>query len=265
MRNDREKNLKYIADLYRQLYREMFACAYAVTGNDRTAETALINAMCMRVSNDEDTAKNALENVKRCAVYILKTTPAEINYNCLEADFTNTDPFSEWLTGLKEEDRRAVMLKYGLGFKTREISGILAVSQQQVRSIFERIRQEGAKYHSSAKKMSSALKKLCQKEITGASFAPDYNSVIRAVEKLNESGEKKEKFINPIGRVVSWMIAIAAMGVMIAIIWMCAVMMGYYRDAIREEKIKDAQYREEAAPGDIGSTSFETEDPYAVV
>lgn len=243
MKKRQKINLKSAIELYRSIYKEMYTVAYAITGNDRTAESALANAMLMELQSEENLEQAAFANVKQIALGLVKTNPGELNFDCLEPDFQNEDPLLEWIGGLKEEERRTIMLRYGCELSMRETAEALGKSVGYVREMMERIHTAGARFAVSKKRLNATFRKTCRSELENASFAPDYNSVIRAAELLNATGVKKGKIARPMRRAVSWLFAFIFMVALVAMLWLCTILFSYYRGVLREERQKEMEYQ----------------------
>ncbi len=218
--------LKRMTEEYREIYNELFYIAYAVTGNDRAAEEALISVML-----DPSSVSDPRGRVTERALSIRSSAAAEQNFLCFLDSPTDTpNALADWLSGESDETRRCVMLKYGCSLSVSDIATATDMPSALVRRALLNARKSAERFSRGAEK---ALIALCAREISKNSFAPDFNSLLRAAEAHGEAFGKNAAR-KPVKSAASWILAAVMLIALGIVIWMSAVMLDYYREKNKE-------------------------------
>jgi len=228
-------NFRSMAFRYEEIYRDLFVYAYAITGNDRTAETALVSSMVLPISEHEDFEKAAFENLKRCAIETASNNAFDENFTCFDADFESMDSLNEWISEIADDEKRIILLRYGVELANREIAVALGSTYAKIRETVERLKAEGARHVKHGQKIVPALRKLSRKELEKTDASPDFNTLLRACENLLRTETEKSRKRKPMKRLVSWAFAAVAMIFLLSMIWISTVLISYFREAWREE------------------------------
>ncbi len=215
-------SLRRMTEEYKEIYNELFYIAYAVTGNDRAAEEALI-----RVMLDPSAVNDPRGRVTKTALSVRAASAAEQNFYCfLDSPTDAPNALADWLSGESDETRRCVMLKYGCFLSVSDIAVATDMPAALVRRALANARKSAERF---TRRPEKALASLCAREISKNSSAPDFNSILRAAEAHGEAFNKNEAR-KPVKSAVSWVIAAVMLIALGVIIWLSAVMLDYYRD-----------------------------------
>lgn len=226
--NEKETiSMKEIAQRYRDSYRSMYYAAYAITGNERAAERALVSAMIDGRGDDR-------ERVKRHALAELEEARSESFFSCLSGEIDETDELYDWLVLEADDTRRAVMLRYGLSMSGREIALVMNKGAAYVRRTLEATRKIALRRAGSeAEKRIAAI---CRREIASSPIAPDYGTILRAVENRLKAGGRSAPAQHRVRGAVSNLVALVLLLVLGAMIWASTILLDYYRQTYQQEQ-----------------------------
>lgn len=218
--------MKEIAQRYRDSYRGMYYAACAITGSERAAERALVSAMIDGRGDD-------LERVKRHALAELEEGRGESFFACLSGEIDETDELHDWLVLEADDTRRAVMLRYGLGMNGREIALVMDKSAAYVRRTLEAARKTALRRAGSG--AEGRIAAICRREIASSPIAPDYSTILRAVENRLKTDGHALPARHRVRGAVSYLVALALLLVLGAMIWASTILLDYYRQTYRQE------------------------------
>ncbi len=220
-------SMKEIAQRYRDSYRGMYYAACAITGSERTAERALVSAMLDGRGDD-------LERVKRHALAELEEGRGESFFSCLSGEIDETDELYDWLVLQADDTRRAVMLRYGLGMNGREIALVMDKSAAYVRRTLEAARKTALRRAGS--EAEGRIAAICRREIASSPIAPDYGTVLRAVENRLKTNGHALPARHRVRGAVSYLVALALLLVLGTMIWASTILLDYYRQTYQQEQ-----------------------------
>lgn len=229
MKKSEPITVKRISEIYRPIYRKLYFMAYAVTGNDRSAERALIQTMLL--ANRADAEKE----IVRRAMEARSEAGEAVNFDCLTGDEDDGDAVTEALCVLSDEERRAVMLRYGLSLSVREIAEATDSTAGKVKKRLESALSEVSRSVKAAD-AERMISRVCAKEISASQLAPDFGTVLRAAENQLSSSAEPVKKGRRIRGTVNWLTAVAALVILGVMLWACAILLDYFRQTYDETK-----------------------------
>ena len=223
MKRKTEYSVKQLADAFRPVYDGFFYAAYAVTGNDRAAEKALIRAMLR--FNGEISEKEVI----RAALEVASENEFPVNFDASLGEDERAGALGEWISCQSDEFRRAVTLRFGIGLDVRGTAAAMGISGAKVRKMLETAVKSASRY-SGRTNPEKALQKICETDRSEARLAPDYNTLIRALENRRASGEGETGKKRNLRSVFNGFTAVVALLVLTALIWICVLLAGYFRE-----------------------------------
>ena len=247
MKKSEPITVKRISQDYRPIYRRLYFMACAVTGNEKSAERALICAMLSARPDDAE------REIVRRAMEAKSEGEEAVDFDCLLGDEDENSPIADALCALGEEDRRALMLRYGLRLSAREISQAMGCAAGRTKRRLERALDE-IRRASQCAFAEREIARLCALEMSASRQAPDFGTVLRAAENQLSSAGEPVKRARRIRGTVNWLSAIAALVVLGVMLWVCAILLDYFRQTYNEPK-----------PTQVGTQMTITEDADARV
>ena len=229
MKKSEPITVKRLSEIYRASYRRLYFMAYAVAGNERAAERALIQTMLSAAPGDAE------REIVRRAMEARGEGEESVDFDCLIGGEDENDPISDALCLMSEEDRRLVMLKCGLKLTAREMAEVLGISPGRVKKRLERVFSE-IRASARCADTERALIRLCAKEMQASELAPDFGTVLRAAENQLSASAEPVKRVRRIRGTVSWFSAIAALIVLGIMLWVCAILLDYFRQTYQETR-----------------------------
>lgn len=155
-RNPRDKQkVDYFIDIVKEHKTAMFRLAYSIVMNQQDAEDAVSEAVLKAYSHLKD-----LRKIKKMKSWLFRIVVNE-SRNCLQKrvptqcieEIENSitqEEFSndllDYVCQLDERFREVVILYYFEGFRTKEIAGILEITEGTVKSRLSRARQKLKQY-----------------------------------------------------------------------------------------------------------------------
>ncbi len=219
-------SMKEIAQRYRDSYRGMYYAACAIMGSERAAERALVSAMI-------DDRGDDMEGLKRHALAELEEARGESFFSCLSGDIDETDELYEWLLMEADDTRRAVMLRYGLHMSVREIALAMDKSAAHVRRMLETVRK--AALRRAGNEAEGRIAGICRREIASSPIAPDYGTILRAVENRLKTDGRSLPARRRVRGVVSYLAALVLLLVLGGMLWTSAILLDYYRQTYQQD------------------------------
>ena len=229
MKKSEPITVRRISETYRPIYRRLYFMACAVTGNERSAERALIQTMLAAKPADAER-----EIVLR-AMDARSEGEEAVDFDCLSGDEDENSPIADALCALSEEDRRALTLRYGLRLSLREIGAALGIPAVRAKKRLERALEE-IRRTSQCAFAEREIARLCALEMASSRQAPDFGTVLRAAENQMSSAAEPVKRARKMRGTVNWLSAIAALVVLGVMLWVCAILLNYFRQTYNEPK-----------------------------
>ena len=227
MKKSEPITVKRLSEIYRSSYRKLFFMAYAVAGNERGAERALIQTMLSASPGDAE------REIIRRAMEVRSEGGESVDFDCLIGGEDENDPLSDALCLMSEEDRRLVMLRCGLRLSVRETAEAVGIAPGRVRRRLERVFSE-LRASARCAEPERALSRLCVKEMQASELAPDFGTVLRAAENQLSASAEPVKRVRRVRGTVSWISAIAALILLGIMLWVCAILLDYFRQTYQE-------------------------------
>ena len=223
MKKQTEYTVKQLAEAFRPYYEECFYTAYAVVGNDRAAEKALIRAM-LRYKGEVSE-----KEIVRAALEVKAENPCPVNFDCPLGEDARAGTLGEWLSNQSDELRRAVALRYRCGLDARETAEAMGISGAKLRKMLDTALRHASKRGRASPE--SALAGICRMERKEARLAPDFNTLIRALENRRASGDDETVHRKKLRGALNGLLTAAALLILAAVIWICVLLASYFRES----------------------------------
>lgn len=231
MKKNTNVSIRLIESAYKSKFKYLFSCAYLITGNERTAESILMKEMLSHPMPEEKDFEAILENIKYNSIKSVSKEDAALF--SFSGDMTGiASPLSEWILTLDEKKARTIVLRYALDLSVKEISAVTGDSAEKIKAILERAKVRAfsqIKGRKGGKSSSSLIRQAASEVIESACFPPDFNALLRSIERIIEDKNASSQRSFSVKPVISWLITAILMVFITLVIWMSVVLIDYLR------------------------------------
>ena len=232
MKKNKSVNIRLIESAYRDKFKSLFTCAYLINGNERAAESVIMKVI---LSNPVPDDKNNDEIYSLIKDMAMKSSSAE--YSALfefSGDMSSIkSPLSEWIMTLDEKKARVLTLKYALGLSVKEICLITGENSEKVKAVLDKGRVRAYSEGKGQKLAVHHLKAACREVAESACFPPDFNAILRSVERIIEDKNASSDHVFSVKPILSYLVTGVLMAVIAAIVWMTVVLIDYFREPVQ--------------------------------
>ena len=240
MKNRQTLNAKALMSAYKNLYRELYALCFAITGSEISAREALMDTMI-----ETGARFNRAKAVSCARGRALKYEPVENMRNSFLED--DADIFLQETAAA----RRAVVLVRGCGLTATQAAGRTGMKSGQVAQALERAR--AAMPGRSAEEKGRQLDRRCARELKEFDGAPDPTVFARALENRLAVQEEKSGILSGGRKLISNATAILMLLLIGFMIWVGAILMNYFRETAQTSAQNQTTISEESDAAVQGS------------
>ncbi|MBQ3667620.1 MAG: hypothetical protein II920_00160 [Clostridia bacterium] len=220
MKTDEQLTAGKLLQSYKTLFTETYALCFAITGDETSAQYALMDAM---VASGAGASKQRLRE---------QAIKASLSREC-EADsgyvWLDDVPQAPTLSGEDAGARRAAVLIYGCKVSLADASKVLGTRQANLKAALAETL--AAVPGASEAKRKKNLQRICINELRLFPYSPDTSAFRRALENRLSREREKTEIAAGGHRLLSGIAALVMLLLIGFMLWTGAVLLNYFRDS----------------------------------